>query len=152
MFHLTRTPKHRKTLVVFGSLLILSQPIFSVVHYIWNETIRPYPADADTLTIPIVSEIFFWLILMPFAIYTIVRTTQHYHSGLRLFDTSTLKRQYLLVNIVFGALLLYASGQLYDIVGFYNLPMLVDLAASVYLILAVRAEVIASRATAQQKS
>lgn len=149
-FQLT-TPHSRKWLITFGILLILVQPAFTIGHYAWNEAVKPYPWYADSLAIPIFSEILFWLLLAPFAILTVVRTTRNYQTHLAIFEKQTLKRQYLGINTVFGLLICYALLQSIDVFTYANIPMLIDVFLSVYLLLAVRAIVIANWHPRKQK-
>jgi hypothetical protein len=120
------------------------QPAFTIAHYTWNEAVKPYPWYADSLAIPIFSEILFWLLLAPFAILTVVRTTRNYQTNLAIFGKQILKRQYLGINIVFGLLICYALLQMIDVFTYANIPMLLDVLLSVYLLLAVRVIVIAN--------
>lgn len=142
-FQLT-TPRSRKWLITYGVLLILIQPAFTVAHYAWNETVKPYPWYADSLAIPIFSEILFWLLLAPFAILTIIRATRNYRTHLPIFQRQSLHRKFLGINIVFGLLICYALIELIDVYMYANIPMLLDVLLSVYLLLAVRAIVIAN--------
>lgn len=145
------TPRSRKWLITYGILLIVVQPIFTIAHYAWNEALKPYPWYGDTLVIPIFSEILFWLLLAPFAIFTIVKTSRNYRQSIALFDKGTFSRRYLGVNIIFGLLVLYALTQLIDVFIYANIPMLIDVLLSAYLILAIRVTVIANRGTRLQK-
>jgi multisubunit Na+/H+ antiporter MnhG subunit len=142
-FQLT-TPRNRKWLITYGVLLILIQPAFTIAHYAWNEAVKPYPWYTDSIAIPIFSEILFWLLLAPFAILTIVRATRNYRTRLSVFENQTLSRKFLGPNIVFGLLICYALLQLFDVFTYANIPMLLDVLMSVYLLLAVRAIVIAN--------
>lgn len=143
-FQLT-TPRTRKWLVTYGILLILIQPAFTIAHYTWNEAIRPYPWYADSLAIPILSEILLWLFLAPLAIFIVVRTTRHYKPNLSIFQKQTLSHRFLGINVIFGLLIGYALLQLVDVFTRANIPILLDVVLSGYLILAIRAIVIADR-------
>jgi uncharacterized protein YacL len=149
-FRLT-TPRSRKWLITYGILLILIQPAFTIAHYAWNEVVKPYPWYADSLAVPIFSEILFWLLLAPFAILTVVRTTRNYRTQLPIFQKATLSRKYLGTNIIFGLLICYALLQLIDVFTYANIPMLLDVLLSVYLLLAVRAVTIANWHPQKQK-
>lgn len=139
------TPRSRKRLVAYGVLLLLIQPIFTIAHYAWNEAVRPYPWYADSLALPIFGEILLWLILAPFAILTIIRLTHNYHACLPIFHKQTLSRQFLSINIIFGLLICYALLQLIDVFMYANIPILIDVLLSVYLLLSVRSIAIANR-------
>lgn len=145
------TPRSRKWLIAYGILLILLQPAFTVAHYAWNEAVKPYPWYADSLAIPILSEILFWLLLAPFAILTVIRATRNYRTQLSIFQRRTLSRQFLGINIIFGLLTCYALLQLIDVFTYANIPILFDVLLSAYLLLAVRAEVIANWHPRKQK-
>lgn len=137
------TPGSRKKLVAYGVALILMQPLFTVAHYAWNEAVKPYPAYADSLAVPIFSEILFWLLLAPFAVFIVIKASGNYKRKTDIFDKHSLAQRYASVNVVFGLLVGYALLQLLDVFAYANLPMLIDVVLSVYLILAVRAVVIA---------
>lgn len=149
-FQLT-TPRSRKWLITYGILLIIVQPAFTIAHYAWNESVKPYPWYADTLAIPIFSEILFWLLLAPFAILAVVKTSRNYRRDIAIFDKSTFSRRYLGVNIIFGLLVGYALMQLIDVFVYANIPLLIDVLLSVYLILAIRAIIIVNWGTRLQK-
>lgn len=142
-FQLT-TPRTRKRLIIYGVLLILIQPAFTIAHYTWNEAVKPYPWYADSLAIPIFGEILFWLLLAPLAILTVVRATQNYRTHLPVLQKQTLDRQFLGINIIFGLLICYALVELIDVFTYANIPMLLDVLLSIYLLLSVRAIVIAN--------
>jgi hypothetical protein len=149
-FKLT-TLRNRKWLITYGILLILVQPAFTIAHYAWNEAVKPYPWYADSLAIPVFSEILFWLLLAPFAILTVVKTSRNYRRNAVIFDTQTLSRRYLGVNLVFGLLTGFALLQLIDVFVYANIPMLIDVLLSAYLILALRAIVVANWHSAKLK-
>jgi fatty-acid desaturase len=132
--------------------MILTQPLFTIAHYAWNEAIKPYPWYADSLAIPIFSEILFWLLLAPFAVLTIVKTSRNYQQNVAIFfNKRTLSRQYSGINVVFGLLVGYALLQLIDVFSYANIPMLIDVILSVYLILAIRAIVVTNWQVPKQK-
>lgn len=142
-----RTFQGRKSYITYGALLILAQPAFTFAHYIWNETVRPYPSSADSLAIPIVGEIVLWLVLAPLATLTIMRVARKYRGNVLIFQKNTLSRRFLGLNFIFGLLICYTLSQLIDVFTAANLPMLVNVLLSVYLILATRTIVIANRQT-----
>lgn len=138
------TPRNRKILVTYGIIVILSQPVFSIAHYAWNEAIRPYPWYADSLAIPIFGEILIWLLLAPIAIITVVRATRNYQAKLPILQTQIMRSRFVGVNVIFGLLISYALLQLIDVFTYANVPMLLDVVLSLYLLLAVRAIVMAN--------
>lgn len=145
---LFETPRNRSTVQLYGFMLVAVQPLFSYFHYTWNEAVKPYPANADSLSIPIFMEIILWVFLAPLAVLTISLLTRQYQGGISLFTRLTTAKKVsvktVLLNIFFGLLIIYALIQMFDVFTYYNIPILVDALLSIYLLLVLRATSTAS--------
>jgi hypothetical protein len=86
MMELLRTPQRKRPLMLFAVLLILSQPIFIPLHYLWNELAGAYPPDADSIGIPIFFGWIAWIIFAPVAFACSVWALARYPGSVWLFN------------------------------------------------------------------
>jgi len=75
---LKSTPEQRWSLTTFAVALILSQPLFSVAHYGWNQQMGAYPVNADSIGIPISQDLIAWVLFAPVALLGVWWTLSKY--------------------------------------------------------------------------
>jgi hypothetical protein len=139
-----RTLRSGKHLRIAGIVLVLVQPIFTVLHYTWNEYIHPYPPDADTLAIPVFTEFIAWIVFAPILILLILRATQKYPGSVPLFIMNKQRRTWSIgVSIIFGLLILQVLVFLVDVMQYYNVPLLINVVLGTILLLNLRAAFVA---------
>jgi hypothetical protein len=62
------TPERHWPVTIFAIALILSQPLFTVAHYGWNQQMGAYPVNADSIGIPISQDLIAWVLFTPVAL------------------------------------------------------------------------------------
>jgi hypothetical protein len=142
-----KTPKSRKLLLIFSIILWLIQPIFIFAHYTWNQLMNAYPPEADSIGIPIFSELILWFLLTPIAIITIVNALKNYQGPIPIFQNRFFSRQFIWINILFGVLLGFVLPSLYSVFAFGNIATLINTFLLTYLLLCLRAAAILQRDT-----
>ncbi|HWL53016.1 MAG TPA: hypothetical protein VNQ90_11310 [Chthoniobacteraceae bacterium] len=141
-----QTPTPWWLLGIAGTLLILVQPIFSVLYYYWNLRMGAYPAHADSIAIPIFYAFVSWVILAPIALGGLWWAVWKHPEARPVFGWN---RQRPIWSGVWTAVfvLLYAAC-VFSIPGalrWLNLPEMVNITLWIGLLLCLRAVVIFKR-------
>ncbi len=121
-----KTPCSRSVFLWFSILTILSQPLFTIAHYSWNEAIGAYPPNSDTIIIPVTMEILTWIICAPLLIYLLVRFSRSYPGSVSvaIMNRSTGSK---VVTVLTALIMLQVVPYLFDAIVHYNLPLLLNI-------------------------
>lgn len=140
------TPRRWLFLGIAGTLLILTQPVFSVLRYYWNLQTGAYPVNADSIGIPIYYEFISWMILAPVALCGLWWAVWKYPNARPVFGWN---RQRPIWNvfwtILFTLLIAACALEVPHALRRANLPAIINVILWIFLFLCLRAVVVFKR-------
>lgn len=139
------TPKSRKAIILPGLLLLLSQPFFTYFNYSINLNKGIYSPNADSIGIPIFAEIFFWILLLPWAIYGLIWATRNYPGKISLGVSGKLTKRIFWWNMLFAILIVYIVSSRLDSIYYGNFSAIADVLLLALLLLELRVLIIAKK-------
>lgn len=140
------TPKKWLFLGIAGSILIITQPVISVLHYSWNLHMGAYPVNADSIGIPIHYEIISWVVLAPIALCGLWWRVWKYPKARPVWGWNRQRPKWSLFwTIVFGFLIATCVLEIPHALRWLNLPTILNVTLWLILLLWLRAVIVFKR-------
>jgi len=143
MTSLFRTFKQWKHLLWYGLAVLITQPLFSVGHYWWNFNQNAYTPEDDSIAIPIVSEFLLLIVVAPIILYLIFKLRARYPGRISLWVMPRLRSAYI-ITLIFAVMIAAGLGSVYEVIAYKNVPLAVNVALWLWLMLNLRAEYVQS--------